>query len=94
MSANLYYDEAFLAEYSVCNDPELAPEGAAMLAAISGSFARCGYDVVTPEEPDFEGEIRSLRPGATWDWLLRRIISSSGIRISLSSSPITSGAGA
>ena len=34
-----------------------------MLAAISGSFARCGYDVVTPEEPDFEGEIRRLAPG-------------------------------
>ncbi len=55
--------KAFLAEYSVCNDPELAPEGAAMLAAISGSFARCGYDVVMPEEPDFEGEIRRLAPG-------------------------------
>ena len=34
-----------------------------MLAAISGSFARCGYDVVMPEEPDFEGEIRRLAPG-------------------------------
>ena len=34
-----------------------------MLAAISGSFARCGYDVVTPEGPDFEGEIRRLAPG-------------------------------
>jgi len=55
--------KAFLAEYSVCNDPELAPEGAAMLAAISGSFARCGYDVVMPEGPDFEGEIRRLAPG-------------------------------
>ncbi len=55
--------KAFLAEYTVCNDPELAPEGAAMLAAISGSFERCGYDVVTPERPDFEGEIRRLAPG-------------------------------
>lgn len=55
--------KAFLAEYSVCNDPELAPEGAAMLAAISGSFARCGYDVVMPEGPDFEGEIGRLAPG-------------------------------
>lgn len=35
-----------------------------MLAAISGSFERCGYDVVTPERPpDFEGEIRRLAPG-------------------------------
>ena len=55
--------KVFLAEYSVCNDPELAPEGAAMLAVISGSFERCGYDVVTPERPDFEGEIRRLAPG-------------------------------
>ncbi len=54
--------KAFLAEYSVCNDPELAPEGAAMLAVLSESFERCGYDVVTPEGPDFEGEIRRLAP--------------------------------
>lgn len=54
--------KVFLAEYSVCNDPELAPEGAAMLAAISESFERCGYDVVTPEGPDFEGEIKRLAP--------------------------------
>ncbi|WP_292520834.1 ATP-grasp domain-containing protein [Methanoculleus sp.] len=55
--------KAILAEYSVCNDPELAPEGAAMLAVISESFERCGYDVVTPEKPDLEGEIRRLAPG-------------------------------
>ncbi|HOB17914.1 MAG TPA: ATP-grasp domain-containing protein [Candidatus Methanoculleus thermohydrogenotrophicum] len=55
--------KAFLAEYSVCNDPELAPEGAAMLSVLSRSFTRCGYDVVTPEGPDFEGEIRRLAPG-------------------------------
>ena len=55
--------KVFLAEYSVCNDPGLAPEGAAMLAAISGSFERCGYDVVTPEGPDLEDGIRSLAPG-------------------------------
>jgi len=55
--------KAILAEYSVCNDPGLAPEGAAMLATISESFERCGYDVVTPEGSDFEGEIRRLAPG-------------------------------
>ncbi|WP_292728130.1 ATP-grasp domain-containing protein [Methanoculleus sp.] len=55
--------KAILAEYTVCNDPELAPEGAAMLAAIRESFERCGYEVVTPERPDFEGEIRRLAPG-------------------------------
>lgn len=54
--------KVLLAEYSVCNDPDLAPEGAAMLAAIRESFERCGYDVVTPERPDFEGEIRRLAP--------------------------------
>lgn len=54
--------KAFLAEYSVCNDPELAPEGAAMLAAIRDSFERCDYEVVTPERPDFEGEIKRLAP--------------------------------
>jgi hypothetical protein len=55
--------KAFLAEYSVCNDPGLALEGAAMLATLSESFERCGYEVVTPEGPDFEGEIRRLAPG-------------------------------
>lgn len=55
--------KAFLAEYTVCNDPDLAPEGAAMLAAIGGSFERCGYDLVMPEGPDIEGEIRRLAPG-------------------------------
>ncbi len=34
-----------------------------MLATLSESFARCGYDVVVPEGPDFEGEIRRLAPG-------------------------------
>jgi tyramine---L-glutamate ligase len=56
--------KAFLAEYSVCNDPELAPEGAAMLSVLAESFRRCGYEVVTPEGPDFEGEIRRLAPGS------------------------------
>ncbi len=55
--------KVFLAEYSVCNDPGLAPEGAAMLAAISRSFERCGYDVVTPEGNDLEDGIRRLAPG-------------------------------
>lgn len=55
--------KAFLAEYSVYHSPELAPEGAAMLATISESLERCGYDVVMPEGSDFEGEIRRLAPG-------------------------------
>ena len=55
--------KVFLAEYSICNDPGLAPEGAAMLAVLSGSFERCGYDVVTPEGPDLEDGIRRLAPG-------------------------------
>ncbi len=55
--------KAFLAEYTVCSDPDLAPEGAAMLSVLSGSFERCGYDVVSPERADFESEIRRLAPG-------------------------------
>jgi predicted ATP-grasp superfamily ATP-dependent carboligase len=54
--------KVFLAEYSICNDPELAPEGAAMLSVLHDSFVRCGYEVVTPGKPDFEGEIRRLSP--------------------------------
>jgi predicted ATP-grasp superfamily ATP-dependent carboligase len=55
--------KAFLAEYTVAHDTALAREGAAMLAVLQGSFERCGYDVVTPELPDFTGEIRRLAPG-------------------------------
>jgi len=54
--------KVFLAEYTVCNDPDLAPEGAAMLDTLTGSFERCGHEVITPEKPDFEGEIRRLAP--------------------------------
>ncbi|MDI6867287.1 ATP-grasp domain-containing protein [Methanoculleus sp.] len=54
--------KVFLAEYTVCNDPDLAPEGAAMLDTLTGSFERCGHEVITPERPDFEGEIRRLAP--------------------------------
>ncbi|HNS83142.1 MAG TPA: ATP-grasp domain-containing protein [Methanolinea sp.] len=53
---------AFLAEYTVFHDPHLAPEGEAMLRVLSESFARCGYEVLTPEDGDFLGEIRRLAP--------------------------------
>lgn len=54
--------KVFLAEYTVCNDPDLAPEGAAMLDTLTGSFERCGHEVFTPEKPDLEAEIRRLAP--------------------------------
>lgn len=54
--------KAFLAEYTVCNEPMLAREGAAMLSVLRESFEASGYEVVSPEGPDFEGEIRRLAP--------------------------------
>ncbi|WAC05846.1 MAG: ATP-grasp domain-containing protein [Methanoregula sp.] len=53
---------ALLAEYTVSHDPSLAPEGAAMLAVLSQSFIRCGYDVVSPGAGDFGDEIARLAP--------------------------------
>lgn len=53
---------AFLAEYTVFHDPDLAVEGRAMLEALSGSFTRCGYDVVTPTGGDILAEIAALAP--------------------------------
>jgi len=47
----------FLAEYAVGSDPKLAPEGAAMLAVLRGSFERCGHRVVLPGPGDFASEI-------------------------------------
>jgi predicted ATP-grasp superfamily ATP-dependent carboligase len=55
--------KAFIAEYTVLHDPLLAPEGAAMLNVLKGSFGRCGYEVVTPARGDFLTEIRRLAPG-------------------------------
>ena len=54
--------KALLAEYTVFHDPLLAPEGEAMLRVLSESFARCGYEVLSPEDGDFLGEIRRLAP--------------------------------
>jgi predicted ATP-grasp superfamily ATP-dependent carboligase len=54
--------KALLAEYSVFHDPVLAPEGEAMLGVLAGSFERCGYEVVSPKEGDFEEELRLLAP--------------------------------
>jgi hypothetical protein len=55
--------KALLAEYATSTrDPELAPEGGAMLRVLTESFTRCGYGVLTPSGPDFSGEIRRLAP--------------------------------
>jgi len=54
--------KVLLAEYASCHDPALAPEGAAMLRVLSGSFSRIGYDVITPGEGDFAREIERLAP--------------------------------
>ncbi|HVP97447.1 ATP-grasp domain-containing protein [Methanoregula sp.] len=54
--------KVLLAEYATACDPALAPEGAAMLDVLAGSFARCGYDVVQPGPGDFSAEIVRLAP--------------------------------
>jgi predicted ATP-grasp superfamily ATP-dependent carboligase len=53
---------AFLAEYTVFHDPALAAEGKAMMTVLSGSFSRCGYEVVTPRGGDLMAEIEDLAP--------------------------------
>ncbi|MDD3620851.1 MAG: ATP-grasp domain-containing protein [Methanofollis sp.] len=53
---------AFLAEYTVFHDPDLAVEGRAMLKILSESFARCGYEVVSPRGGDLMAEIEDLAP--------------------------------
>ncbi|WP_084600856.1 ATP-grasp domain-containing protein [Methanolacinia paynteri] len=54
--------KALIAEYTVFNDPGLAPEGRAMLRVLSESFERCGYEVLSPEKGDFAEEIGRLAP--------------------------------
>jgi predicted ATP-grasp superfamily ATP-dependent carboligase len=54
--------KVLLAEYAGCHDPILAPEGAAMLRVLSGSFSRTGYEVITPRQGDFAVEIERLAP--------------------------------
>lgn len=54
--------KVLLAEYSIAHDPVLAHEGRAMLGVIRGSFERCGYEVVVPDEGDFAAEIERLAP--------------------------------
>jgi hypothetical protein len=54
--------KVLLAEYTTAHDPELSPEGNAMLGVLRGSFERCGYEVVLPGEGDFTAEIERLAP--------------------------------
>jgi len=52
-----------LAEYASVHDPALAPEGAAMLAVLRGSFERCGHRVLSPGRGDFAKEITWIAAG-------------------------------
>jgi tyramine---L-glutamate ligase len=54
--------KALIAEYTMHNDPGLAPEGKAMFGVLSRSFTRCGYDVISPGPGDFSREITRLAP--------------------------------
>jgi hypothetical protein len=57
-----YRMKVLLAEYATFHDPRLAPEGAAMLGALSGSFSRIGFEVITPGKGDLGLEIERLAP--------------------------------
>jgi predicted ATP-grasp superfamily ATP-dependent carboligase len=54
--------KVLLAEYATFHDPGLAPEGAAMLGVLAGSFSRIGYEVVTPRSGDLDRELERLAP--------------------------------
>ena len=54
--------KVLLAEYTTAHDPVLAHEGRGMLEVLRGSFRRCGYEVVLPENGDFAAEIERLAP--------------------------------
>ena len=54
--------KALLAEYATFCEPGLAPEGAAMLRVLTGSFERIGYEVVTPGSGDLDRELERLAP--------------------------------
>jgi len=54
--------KVLLAEYSAAHDPVLAREGRAMIGVLRGSFERCGYEVVVPDDGDFTAEIERLAP--------------------------------
>lgn len=60
---SLYRMKALLAEYASSHDPDLAPEGAAMLRVLSESFRRIGFEVVTPGSGAFDRELERLAPG-------------------------------
>jgi len=55
--------KVLLAEYTTAHDPVLAHEGRTMLSVLKGSFERCGYEVIIPDNRDFAGEIERLAPG-------------------------------
>jgi hypothetical protein len=55
--------KVLLAEYATFHDPGLAPEGAAMIRVLSGSFRRIGYEVVMPRTGDLDRELERLAPG-------------------------------
>ncbi|HJJ36212.1 MAG TPA: ATP-grasp domain-containing protein [Methanocorpusculum sp.] len=55
--------KVLIAEYTVFNNPYLAPEGKAMVEVLRRSFEKCGYEVVMPSAgSDFNAEIARLAP--------------------------------
>ena len=63
--------KVLIAEYTVFNDPALAPEGRAMVDVLKKSFEACGYEVVQPEAgADFNDEIARLAPDCAYSLII------------------------
>jgi tyramine---L-glutamate ligase len=54
--------KVLLAEYTTAHDPVLAREGRGMLDVLRGSFERCGFEVILPDQGEFADEIETLAP--------------------------------
>ncbi|HJJ42017.1 MAG TPA: ATP-grasp domain-containing protein [Methanocorpusculum sp.] len=55
-------NKVLIAEYTIFSDPSLSAEGEAMLSSLKKSFENCGYEVVSPEDGNFNSEIERLAP--------------------------------
>ena len=54
--------KVLIAEYTITNEPSLAPEGRAMVAVLKTSFEALGHTVVQPQGKNFDTEIARLAP--------------------------------
>lgn len=52
--------KVLLAEYTMIHEPALAQEGRAMLDVLTGSFERCGHEIIVPSGKDFKEDLTRL----------------------------------